>query len=182
MHCTNCGSPLEDGAAFCTNCGQPAAVSAATTAAAGAAGAAAGAAKPGKDFVAPDYQKEFYKEKEQKQAEKGEQPQSAYESTVPREFPQPATKRALAMCLYTNLLSLIFGFAVRDKDDEFITHHLNQALVVFLGVLISALLSAVIIGVLLGIFMFVMAIMGMISAYNGDTKELPILGKIKLVK
>ena len=100
----------------------------------------------------------------------------------PREFPQPATKRALAMCLYAGLLPMIFGFAVRDKSDEFITFHLNQALVVFLGAIISAMLSAVIIGMLLGIYILVMAIMGMVSAYNGNMNELPLIGKIKIVK
>ena len=176
MHCTNCGSPLEEGSSFCTNCGQPAAVSAAATAAA-AAGAASGAPEKA---PAPDYQKEFYKEKAQKESEKPATP--TYQPAAPREFPEPATKRALAMCLYAGLLPMIFGFAVRDKSDEFITFHLNQALVVFLGAIISMLFAAVFIGMLLGIFVFVMAIMGMISAYNGEKKELPLIGKIKLVK
>ena len=140
---------------------------------------AASAAAAGKDFVAPDYQKEFYKEKEQKQAEKPAQP--TYDQ-APREFPEPATKRALAMCLYVGLLPLIFGFAVRDKSDEFITFHLNQALIVTLGAIISALLSAVFVGVVLGIFIFVVAIMGIINAYNGEKKEIPLIGKIQLVK
>lgn len=175
MHCTNCGSPLAEGSAFCTNCGQPVVAAAAATAA-----AAANSETPWKT-PAPSYQQEFYNQKQEKQAESGQQ-QPSYQPAEPRVFPQPATKRALAMCLYAGLLPLIFGFAVRDKDDEFITFHLNQALVVTLGAIISALLSAVFIGVLLGIFIFVMAIMGMISAYNGDQKELPLIGKIKLVK
>ena len=174
MHCTNCGSPLEEGSAFCTNCGQPAAVSAAATAAAGVASGA-----PEKAPV-PEYQKEFYKEKAQKESEKPATP--TYQQVAPRTFPEPATKRALAMCLYVGLLPLIFGFAVRDKNDEFITFHLNQALVVFLASLVAALLSAVFIGVLLGIFVLVVAIMGIVSAYNGEKKEMPLLGKIKLVK
>ena len=84
--------------------------------------------------------------------------------------------------MYANLLPLIFGFAVRDKSDEFITFHLNQALVVFLGVLISMLLSAFIIGILLGLYIIVMDIMGMVRAYQGSMEPLPLIGKIKIVK
>ena len=86
------------------------------------------------------------------------------------------------MCLYVGLLPLIFGFAVRDKDDQFITFHLNQALVVFIGAIVSAILSPVIIGGLLGIFVLVVAIMAIVSAYNGEMTEMPLLGKIKIIK
>lgn len=32
------------------------------------------------------------------------------------------------------------------------------------------------------IYLFVMAIVGIVSAYNGDMKELPLIGKIHIVK
>ena len=173
MHCTNCGSPLPEGSAFCTNCGQPV-----VTAAAGVAGAAAGAPQSPYSSPAPSYQQNFYNQKEQ-----APQGQPMYQQpAAPRVFPQPATKRALAMCVYWGLLPLIFGFAVRDKSDEFITFHLNQALVCFLGAIISGFLAFVLIGGLLAIYILVMMIMGTVSAYNGEMKELPLIGKIKLVK
>lgn len=97
--------------------------------------------------------------------------------------PQPATSRALAMVLYVSgLLGLIFALVVRDKDDEFITHHLNNNVVIVIGVLVGSLLSAIFIGVILLIYMIVMAIMGIVSAYNGDMKELPLIGKIHIIK
>jgi len=96
---------------------------------------------------------------------------------------QSATKRAFAMTLYVaGLLGLIFGLAVRDKDDEFITHHLNNVAVITIGAVIASILSAVFIGVILGIYLLVMAIMGIVSAYNGTMEELPLIGKIHIVK
>lgn len=96
---------------------------------------------------------------------------------------QSATKRAFAMTLYiAGLIGLIFGLAVRDKDDEFITHHLNNVAVITIGALIAGILSAIIIGMFLGIYLLVMAIMGIVSAYNGTMEELPLIGKIHIVK
>lgn len=173
MHCTNCGQPIPDGSSFCTNCGQPVAVAAAATAA-----AAATPQPPLNNTTIPEYQQQFYNQ--QQQNPNFQSP--AYQAPAPRVFAQPATSRALAMCLYWGLLPLIFGFAVRDKSDPFITHHLNQALVCLLGAIISAFLSIIIIGGILAIYIFVMMIMGTVAAYNGEQNELPLIGKIKLVK
>ena len=97
--------------------------------------------------------------------------------------PQTATNRAFAMTIYVaNLLGIIFALCVRDKDNAFITHHLNNAVVILIGSLIGGLLSIVLIGVILLIYLFVMVIMGIVSAYNGDMKELPLIGKIHIVK
>ena len=104
-------------------------------------------------------------------------------SGMQREFPQPATSRALAMVLYVSgLIGLIVGLCVRDKNDPFITHHLNNNVVLFIGFLISGILSFFLIGPILFIYLFVMLIMGMVSAYNGNTNELPLIGKIHILK
>ena len=87
------------------------------------------------------------------------------------------------MTLYVaGLIGLIFCLVVRDKDDEFITHHLNNNAVLCIGFVISAMTSAIFIGVILGIYLLVMLIMGIVSAYNGDMKELPLIGKIHIIK
>ncbi len=97
--------------------------------------------------------------------------------------PQSATKRAFMMTLYVSgLIGLIICLLVRDKDDEFITHHLNNNAVLCIGFFISALTSMIFIGMLLGIYLLVMVIMGIVSAYNGDMNELPLIGKIHIVK
>ena len=97
--------------------------------------------------------------------------------------PQSATKRAFMMTLYVSgLIGLIICLLVRDQDDEFITHHLNNNVVLCIGFIISALTSVIFIGMILGLYLFVMLIMGIVSAYNGDMNELPLIGKIHIVK
>lgn len=97
--------------------------------------------------------------------------------------PQSATKRAFMMTLYVSgLIGLIICLVVRDQDDEFITHHLNNNVVLCIGFIISALTSMIFIGMILGIYLLVMVIMGMVSAYNGDMSELPLIGKIHIIK
>ena len=97
--------------------------------------------------------------------------------------PQSDTKRAYAMVLYfAGLIGIIIALVVRDKNDQFITHHLNNCLVIFIGAIISSILSAILIGIVLGIYLFVMFIMGVVSAYHGDMNELPLIGKIHIVQ
>ena len=87
------------------------------------------------------------------------------------------------MTLYVaSLLGVIFALCVRDKDNAFITHHLNNAVVILIGSMIGAILSIVLVGFVLLIYLLIMVIMGIVSAYNGDTKELPLVGKIHIVR
>jgi uncharacterized membrane protein len=89
----------------------------------------------------------------------------------------------MAMSMYWGLLPLVFAAMIADKDtDPFIKHHLNQALVIFIGSLIAALLSIIIIGGILGIYLLVMIIMATVHAYHGEMTELPLIGKIKIIK
>ena len=95
---------------------------------------------------------------------------------------QPATSRALAMVLYiSGLIGMIVGLCVRDKSDPFITHHLNNVVVIFIGGIIGTMLSIVLIGFFILLYLLVMTILGMVSAYNGDMRELPLIGKIHLI-
>lgn len=71
------------------------------------------------------------------------------------------------------LIALIFG------DREGAKFHLNQAIVIWLAGLLGGI---PLVGWIWGIFCFVCAIMGLIGAINGEEKEVPLLGKIKLLK
>lgn len=71
------------------------------------------------------------------------------------------------------ILALIFG------DHEHSKFHVNQALVIWLASILDVIPC---IGWLWGIFCFVCAVMGVISAINGEENEVPLLGGIKLIK
>lgn len=77
-----------------------------------------------------------------------------------------------------------------QKDSEFVKFHVNQSLVLtlvsFAGYIISSILVVVLIGLLLlpvvGIGVFVLWVIGLMSAINGERKPLPIIGNIQLIK
>ena len=87
------------------------------------------------------------------------------------------------MVLYiSGLIGMIIGLCVRDKNDEFLTHHLNNVVVIFIGGIIGSMLTLFLVGFLVLLYLLVMTIMGMVSAYNGDTRELPLISKIKIIR
>lgn len=72
-----------------------------------------------------------------------------------------------------------FLIAVCAGDKEGAKFHINQALVILL---FSLLVMIPCIGWGWGVFMFVCRIMGLIAAINEEEKEVPLIGKIRLIK
>lgn len=68
------------------------------------------------------------------------------------------------------------------KDSKFAKFHANQALLVTLLYVIAAFTSMFLIGFLLYPVAFVLWVMGIISAANGQMKRLPIIGGIDIIK
>ena len=88
------------------------------------------------------------------------------------------------------IIALIMG----EQDDEFVKHHLNQALILNICATICSaisgalawiplirVLAAIVFG-FIGLVIFIMAIAGIVSAANNSTKPLPVVGEIKLMK
>ena len=72
-----------------------------------------------------------------------------------------------------------------DKDGA--KFHLNQALVIWLAGIILGIVAVIpilgwIVGLVGSIFLFVCWIMGLVYAIQEQEKEVPILGKFKLLK
>lgn len=72
-----------------------------------------------------------------------------------------------------------FIIAVCAGDKEGAKFHLNQALVIFLFGLLSVIPC---LGQIWGIFIFVCWIMGLIAAINEEEKEVPLIGKVRILK
>ena len=72
-----------------------------------------------------------------------------------------------------------FLIAVCAGDKEGAKFHLNQSLVILLFSLLSLIPC---IGWIWGIFMIVCWFMGLIAAINEEEKEVPLIGKIRLLK
>ena len=72
-------------------------------------------------------------------------------------------------------------------DSAFVKFHSNQGLVLFLFSLVTGLAWNIpffgwIIGTACVIFGFVCFVLGIVNVCNGDTKELPIIGQIQILK
>lgn len=77
-----------------------------------------------------------------------------------------------------------------QKDSKFVKFHVNQALNLILiggaAYAVASILAIALIGFLLlpiiGVAMFILWIIGLIGALNGEMKKLPIIGDIELIK
>lgn len=78
---------------------------------------------------------------------------------------------------YITWIGLVIALVAGDREGA--KFHLNQALVIWLAGFLGMIPC---IGWIWGIFCFVCAVMGLISAINGEEKEVPLLGRIKLLK
>ena len=89
---------------------------------------------------------------------------------------------------YSKYLTWIgFIIAICAGDKEGAKFHLNQALVILLANVAGIILQFIpvvgwILGSLWNVFVLVCWILGLIAAINQEEKEVPLLGKIKILK
>ena len=90
---------------------------------------------------------------------------------------------------YVTFIGWIVAMCAGDKEGA--KFHLNQSLVIWLGFAAVYVANFILIFIpIIGwlavlaayIFLFVMWIMGLIAAINQEEKELPLIGKIKILK
>lgn len=102
--------------------------------------------------------------------------------------------RTAGIVCYITWVGWIIALIMGEQDDEFVKHHLNQALILNICATICSaisgalawiplirVLAAIVFG-FIGLVIFIMAIVGIISAANNSTKPLPVVGEIKLMK
>jgi len=78
---------------------------------------------------------------------------------------------------YLTWIGLLIAVLAGDKEGA--KFHVNQALVIFLFSLLSIIPC---VGWIWGIFMVVCWFMGLIAAINEEEKEVPLIGKIRILK
>ncbi len=90
---------------------------------------------------------------------------------------------------YITFIGWIVAYCTGDKEGA--KFHLNQSLVIWIGFLAVFVANWVLVFIpIIGwlavlaanIFLFVMWIMGLISAINQEEKEVPLIGQIKILK
>lgn len=96
--------------------------------------------------------------------------------------------KVMAILAYFGLLVLIPLFAA--KESPFARFHANQGLILLIAGFVIWLVSTVLTFVspffgiisLLNIVILVFAIIGIINAAKGEMKELPLVGKFRIIK
>lgn len=95
-------------------------------------------------------------------------------------------KRTTGIVAYITLIGTIVALVAGDKEGA--KFHINQALVIFIGSFVVGLICRFIpvvggiISLVYSIFTLVCWIMGLVGAINDQEKEVPLLGKIKILK
>lgn len=109
---------------------------------------------------------------------------------------EDSNDKVYGILAYLGILVLVPLLAGKSQFARF---HANQGLVLFIADIILGVLIGITTGVLsllgivglvlgsivsgvLGLCIFVMVIMGIINAANGEMKPLPVIGGIKLIK
>ena len=85
--------------------------------------------------------------------------------------------KTTSIVAYLTWIGLLVAYLAGDKEGA--KFHLNQALVIMLFALLSIIPC---IGWIWGIFMVVCWVMGLIAAIKQEEKEVPLIGKIKILK
>lgn len=166
-YCGKCGQQVNDSVKFCPSCGTP-------------AGATA----------AHENRQEQPVENKLSETLNTEGPTASFD-------PADVEKnKAMGILAYLGILVLIPIFAA--KDSPFARFHANQGLILCIAAIIYgvaySILSSIILAIswrlyflvsiigLVGIVFAVLCVIGIINALNGKAKELPVIGKYKLLK
>ena len=157
--CSNCGSQVPDGKNFCPQCG-----------------AAQAAQQNAGDFST-------------KVTDKFNEINNTTDYSSSYRPEDIAANKVMAVFAYIGILFLIPLLAA--KESPFARYHANQGLVLFLfeiaaGIVMSILgwipVLGTIINIVLWLVIVALCIIGKINAVNGKCKDLPVIGKFRLIK
>ncbi len=166
--CGNCGTKVDEGVKFCPGCG-------AAVGAPAQSEATEQQAPPAQENAQQTYQ-------QQAPAGAGAQPEA---TDVTHLFAPDDIEKNKAMGILAYLIFFIPLLAA--KDSPYARFHANQGLVLFLGYLICSVLWIIpILGWIaapIGYVAFcVLTVIGLLNSLNGKAKNLPLVGKFKILK
>ncbi len=93
--------------------------------------------------------------------------------------------RHMAILAYLGLLFLVPLFAA--KDSPFAKYHTNQGILLFVVQTISVAATQIpyagwAAGALVNVFTTALFVIGIVNAFKGEAKELPVIGKFRIIK
>lgn len=189
-YCNQCGTQIAEGSKFCPSCGTPAGASAAPEnrqAQPNPGQAAGGNAGQGQQA---HQQAQGGQESKLTAALATPDTTAAFD---PRDIEQNKT---MALLSYLGILVLIPILGA--KESKFARYHANQGILLCIAAILYgvaySILSAIVLAIswrlyfvvsllgLVGIAFIVLAIIGIVNALNGRAKELPLIGKYRILK
>ena len=152
LTCKQCGTQVEDGVMNCTNCGAP--------------------------IESPVQQNQPID-----LSEKFNEFNNTADTTSEYDAQDIEKNKVMALLAYI----IFFIPLLAAKDSKFARFHANQGLVLFLGGIIASVVAVIpvigwIVAPIAGLVITVLAIIGILNALNGRAKELPVIGKFKILK
>ena len=152
LTCKQCGAQVEDGVMNCTNCGA--------------------------SIEAPVQQNQPID-----LSEKSNEFNNTADTTSEYDAQDIEKNKVMALLAYIFFLIPLLA----AKDSKFARFHTNQGLVLFIGAILSSVITVIpiigwIIAPIAGLVITVLAIIGILNALNGRAKELPVIGKFKILK
>ena len=171
-YCANCGNNVEEGVKFCPSCGTP------------------------MDAPATEQQASQTGGQNDLTAKLSALNNTA-DTTADFDKADIEQNKVMGILAYLSWLVLIPIFAA--KDSKFARYHANQGLVLAITEvawwIVTAILNAILyaiswrlgalVGTLLGLVnlvFLVLLVLGIVNAANGKAKELPVIGKFKILK
>ncbi len=95
------------------------------------------------------------------------------------------SKKVTSVFAYLGLIFWLIGFLAGDKEGA--KFHLNQGLVLAIAYIICGIVAVIpvvgtIVACIAEVALFVFSIMGIVYACKDEDKELPLIGKIQILK
>lgn len=186
--CVNCGADLIDDATFCNHCGapQPGQNAGGNNGNGANTGNGAGFQQNGSWNAQGNGQPNGgWNTQGNGQPNWGKQQKASYDSYVGGRYSGP--NGGMAIVSYITWIGFLVALLAGDQQDPYVRFHENQALVLNIFSLIGGILGTMLmfipfIGAIISIFFFILLIMGIINAAQGDFKELPVIGSIRILK
>ena len=114
----------------------------------------------------------------------GDQFKNAADNTAECDQADINSNKVMAILAYLGILVLIPLFAA--KDSKFARFHTNQGILLLLVAILCGVISRIpvigFLGSILGFISGIFAIIGIVYAIQGKAKELPLIGKYRILK
>ena len=190
--CENCGAPIQPGQKFCDNCGQKIVY----TEAPAVAPASAEEPQEQAQVFPEEPQEQTQGFPEEPEAQNTQQENAFQQNTQQQNNFQQNTQQGAGRqssnavlpprlgCVIAYLFSMlgcIVLYFLGDREDDFVRHHLNQAVVLAILQIVTRILDLDgLLETIVNLFIFFGWIVGMYGSVSGKKTEIPLISQVKI--